>query len=1512
MQNIMTLVIGIILSILGFVLLFFLIRFIHSSAIYKKPGKITLFIKKILSQYGIFPKNEIYFSFKSSFDLLKNFLGTKDYLYELPFVLLCGAEKSGKMTLINSIKMDMPFGKQMDQDFESVIKWSFFDKGTIINVGSSVFLGESNYRWHILANILHNKRKKRPLDGLVLTIEASDIIKYNHNLCEAIQSRLWQLQRILGVKFPVYVVITKSDYIPGFASFCKNLSEKEKEQMFGWSSHHKITELYTDQWIDNYTKEFDSQLRFSISKVLAKLSKNDSKDAAEIIELPQSFKNVLTGLKKTMNTIFKNNKYIDALILRGIYFVGTSIPEIKNESHFIDQDTGIIGKDRGFVPERFRSMGAASMNDSVNPITGVAETNNILFQNDYKGSSREASQADFQGGYQDGPQGDLQASSQKDMQQEDMQNSKILQNMGLIKANFCTELFKKKIFAESGISIPTKVSLLSHTRHVKVQQILVITAIIAACFKLSNERYELKNRVLFLQNNLKKLEKYIDHIENNISRISKDEAMFDEMIVKILSTIDTLYRTKTRFHSMPFSFLSNPMNKLNSLVEFLYNKYIVDSIQKKILSKIEKTLQLNRFYTDYMKTRNSVKPVKSSSTLDALKITNSQEFLELQKFIIELNEIQKIISIVEDIKNGGKLENLQFLLETLFGAENIFYSSDSSHESYNSGSSSNSSVSHTHHNILHNTSHNHIKSSKISLNLHKITIDINRFQSRATKKFEILARNFLSFHFSPEQVIPMLRTLKNNLSQMEKMTEYSTKFHLLHDTLKEMTLFVNYIHSPDANWITKPDLTLNDEVEKLLAQAAYNKFIRTESVQFVKNTIHNRFAFFKRELMHYESQVTGPFFEINSMGELEISKKFMIVYGALNMLISESFMHLSSDSASDNLSSDNISSENPSSNLSSSSSTTDSTYLKSKMNKLALLNGEKVKEAIEDIQNYNKKLTSILANFPNQHKQSISILVKTGLNKSIMQKISNSIDTLENLNGKSMLSNMSSSETISMLSSSIFENMQQITYFIENGRRFLSNEFYNQFLQILLFQCQYILQEAEKIIINSGIYNPINIRGSFSDKANLKEKILLAYNATSQEELINHFANERDRLSKVIETYAKNAFTLMSKIYSVMPNMPNNSNEIFLKWKFLIESVENYMDTTRPNTLHDLERYILTDIMNAKSYSQLIQKFKTYSRKMFFRNVINTINKTIVSDFVNKQRVHFFEIYDEIKTFFDTNLKGKFPFISNQKLREGNFAEVSIETMTNFIKMLDKNRECFEIIEKDKDLDINPEIRLFLEQIANIYEIFQLNEDGMIYVNGIIDFNTRENTGINVENISGSKFTVLNSYEKDSSIRISDRKKSFKWTMKNGVELSFFISHESKYKFASSTYRSSSKVTDRNTTYIVEHNNHWSLFKLVYRNQYGNNGRIKIEMPIELKHNHKKHTKKQSKHTHANMKQKMQHMKNINYESNNEAGLKNFTDSETLVFIMNFKFSRKDGQIVFVKFPTIAPDYMPN
>jgi hypothetical protein len=461
------------------------------------------------------------------------------------------------------------------------------------------------------------------------------------------------------------------------------------------------------------------------------------------------------------------------------------------------------------------------------------------------------------------------------------------------------------------------------------------------------------------------------------------------------------------------------------------------------------------------------------------------------------------------------------------------------------------------------------------------------------------------------------------------------------------------------------------------------------------------------------------------------------------------------------------------------------------------------------------------------------------------------------------------------------ENMQQILYFIENGRKFLSNEFYNQFLKILIYQCEYILKETEKMIINAGIYNPINIRSGLGSNTTLKEKVLFAYNATSQEELTNHFTNERERLSKIIDTYTQNAFTIMNKIYSIMPNY---SSETFLKWRAIISDVDNYMDTTIPNSLHDLERYILVDVMNANSYSDLTKKSKIYGKKMFFRNVVNTINKIIVSEFINTQRVRFFEMYDEIKEFFNTNIGGKFPFINLQKMKSQNFEEVGIEEMKTFLKILHKNRECFEIIVNDKNLDINPEIRLFLEQIGAIYEIFKIDDDGIIYVNGFIDFNTNENKGINVENISGSKLTILNSYEKDSSVRISDSKKLFKWTMKNDIELSFFISHASKYRFANISNQIC-KVTDHNTTFILEHSNHWSLFKLILENIYGSNGKIKIVMPLLSKHHDKKNHRRSRKQI-------------------------NNSTSENAVFILSIKFQKENGQIIPISFPKSAPDYM--
>src|SRR3546814_10243721 len=69
-----------------------------------------------------------------------------------------------------------------------------------------------------LLQLLNRFRPKRPLDGIILTLPCDELIsskRLNHNeiyeRAKVIYTKLWELQSILGIKVPVYVVLTKSE-----------------------------------------------------------------------------------------------------------------------------------------------------------------------------------------------------------------------------------------------------------------------------------------------------------------------------------------------------------------------------------------------------------------------------------------------------------------------------------------------------------------------------------------------------------------------------------------------------------------------------------------------------------------------------------------------------------------------------------------------------------------------------------------------------------------------------------------------------------------------------------------------------------------------------------------------------------------------------------------------------------------------------------------------------------------------------------------------------------------------------------------------------------------------------------------------------------------------------------------------------------------------------------------------------------------------------------------------------
>ena len=87
--------------------------------------------------------------------------------------------------------------------------------------------------------LLRKSRPRQPLNGVLLTINIEDLLRPSpadrkeHAL--KLRTRLQELQSRLGVRPPVYVLLTKCDLIAGFHESFGAFNHEEREQVWGFS-----------------------------------------------------------------------------------------------------------------------------------------------------------------------------------------------------------------------------------------------------------------------------------------------------------------------------------------------------------------------------------------------------------------------------------------------------------------------------------------------------------------------------------------------------------------------------------------------------------------------------------------------------------------------------------------------------------------------------------------------------------------------------------------------------------------------------------------------------------------------------------------------------------------------------------------------------------------------------------------------------------------------------------------------------------------------------------------------------------------------------------------------------------------------------------------------------------------------------------------------------------------------------------------------------------------------------
>ncbi|MBX9785772.1 MAG: hypothetical protein K2Y08_00390 [Alphaproteobacteria bacterium] len=341
-------------------------------------------IKLYLARFGYFAIDPLSKSFLYAIKLMQNFMGGTQFRYNLPWILMLGASGAGKTTLLENLNLDKPIGTPdftTDEDSHPALNWWFYDHGIVLDLEGDYVIKETQTtsdekQWKLFSNLLANYRPKRALDGVVLTLPASEFVgsqALSHNdilaRAEYLYGKLWYLQHTTGIRLPIYLVVTKCDLIPGFESFCKSLPSQNKRDMFGWSNDHAIDSAYDSSWIEEAFSTINQSLYRTQQEIYADGKNIDGRDG--VFLFPLTLNQLKGRLQTYANHIFKVSGYHEAFFLRGLYFVGdshfTPLNEVSSKNtaaaalkqEVKTDPTNIYFGDDLFATKIFREIGVA-------------------------------------------------------------------------------------------------------------------------------------------------------------------------------------------------------------------------------------------------------------------------------------------------------------------------------------------------------------------------------------------------------------------------------------------------------------------------------------------------------------------------------------------------------------------------------------------------------------------------------------------------------------------------------------------------------------------------------------------------------------------------------------------------------------------------------------------------------------------------------------------------------------------------------------------------------------------------------------------------------------------------------------------------------------------------------------------------------------------------------------------------------------------------------------------------
>ncbi len=292
--------------------------------------------------------------FTEAVETLRKSRGTN--LYDLPWYVIIGPPGSGKTTALVNSGLRFPLAQKFGAGALRGVggtrncDWWFTDQAVLLDTAGRYTTQDSDAAadsagWAEFLKLLKRYRGRRPINGILVAMSASDLILLDDRAraahVAAVRRRLEELNRSLKIRLPVYFLVTKCDLVAGFTEYFDELAQDGRAQV--WGTTFPIEQSENGAAAAGFGADFDALITRLHERLVGRIETDrDPRRRAAILAFPQQMASLRSALTAFVGEAFSATTYDASVLLRGVYFTSGT-----QESTPIDRMMGSIARTFG-------------------------------------------------------------------------------------------------------------------------------------------------------------------------------------------------------------------------------------------------------------------------------------------------------------------------------------------------------------------------------------------------------------------------------------------------------------------------------------------------------------------------------------------------------------------------------------------------------------------------------------------------------------------------------------------------------------------------------------------------------------------------------------------------------------------------------------------------------------------------------------------------------------------------------------------------------------------------------------------------------------------------------------------------------------------------------------------------------------------------------------------------------------------------------------------------------------